>query len=122
MSRDRILTLAGTSYRLSAVSRDGQWVACAARADTGARFGVECSGGSDTAALDRLERWLVWQDEHAAALDALQRAERAYHRTIAGHAFDAAADAPPVELQHDALADVEGARVRLDDVRSRKPE
>lgn len=119
---ERTLTVAGLDYQLFAVLRDGQWVAFAERADSGARFGIECGGPSGPAALDRLAGWLEWQSEHAAALDALQRAEHAYHRTIAESAFGVQAAGAPIELQHDALSDVEAARIRLDEVRARKPE
>jgi hypothetical protein len=69
------------------------------------------------------ERWLEWQREHTAALEALQQAQRAYHRTIAGSAFASPTEGPsPTELQKDALDAVEAARVRLDEVRNRRPE
>jgi hypothetical protein len=67
--------------------------------------------------------WIEWQRDHAAALEELQRVERAYHRTIAGSAFASPTEGPSaVELQKDALDAVEAARVRLDAVRARKPE
>jgi hypothetical protein len=110
-------------YRLVASQRDGQWIAVAERADTGDRFGIECAGGSEADAVDRLARWLEWQSEHTAALAALQRAEHAYHRTIAGSAFASPTEGPSaIELQKESLEQVEEARVRLDDVRARKPE
>jgi hypothetical protein len=110
-------------YRLIAAERDGQWLARAERVDTGDRFGVECAGDSASAALVRLETWLRWQAEHAAALAALQRAEHAYHRTIAGSAFAGPVEGPSaVELQKESLEQVEAARVRLDEVRAQKPE
>ena len=69
------------------------------------------------------EAWLAWQREHAAALEALQQAQRAYHRTIAGSAFASAAEGPSAaEIQKESLDAVEAARVRLDEVRARKPE
>src|SRR2546428_7176613 len=74
-------------YRLVAVERDGQWVAHAERADSGEPFGIECVAATEAGAIARLRRWLEWQAEHAAALQALQQAERTYHRTIAGSAF-----------------------------------
>ena len=90
---------------------------------TGDPFGVEYSGPSETAAVERLERWLDWQREHAEALEALQTAERAYHRTIAGSAFANPTEGPTaLELQKESLETVEAARVRLDEVRARKPE
>jgi hypothetical protein len=76
------------SYRIVTTERDGQWIARAHDEETGDLFGVECAGPSEPAAVERLERWLDWQREHAAALEALQQAERAYHRTIAGSAFE----------------------------------
>jgi hypothetical protein len=117
------LTISGISYRIIANQRDGQWIAYAVRADDGERFGIECAGPTDQAARSRLAQWLEWQGEHAAALEALQQAERAYHRTIAGSAFASATEGPsPVEMQKDALDAVEAARVRLDEIRARKPE
>jgi hypothetical protein len=69
------------------------------------------------------ERWLEWQREHAAALEALQQAQRAYHRTIAGSAFANPTEGPSaIELQKESLDAVEAARVRLDEIRAIKPE
>ena len=69
------------------------------------------------------ERWLEWQREHAAALEVLQQAQRAYHRTIAGSAFASPTEGPsPVEMQKESLDAVEAARVRLDEIRARQPE
>ena len=110
-------------YRLIAERRDTQWIAHAERADTRDRFGVECSGATEAEAIERLSRWLEWQCEHTAALEALQRAEHAYHRAIAGSAFAVPGEGPsPLELQKESLEAVEAARVRLDEVRARKPE
>ena len=68
------------------------------------------------------ERWLAWQREHAAALEALQQAQRAYHRTIAGSAFANPTEGPTAtELQKESLDGVENARVRLDEIRARQP-
>ena len=68
-------------------------------------------------------RWLEWQHEHAAALESLQQAERAYHRTVAGSAFASPTEGPSaLELQKESLDAVEAARLRLDDVRARRPE
>jgi hypothetical protein len=110
-------------YRIEATEREGQWIARARRDDTGDPFGIECAGATEPDAIARLTRWLDWQREHTAALEALQRAEQAYHRTIAGSAFASATEGPsPIELQKESLEIVEAARVRLDDVRARKPE
>ncbi len=68
------------------------------------------------------EQWLQWQREHTAALAALQEAQRAYHRTIAGSAFASPTEGPTAtELQKDSLDVVEAARVRLDEIRDRQP-
>ena len=116
------ISIGHIKYRLTVAERDGQWVAYAERVDAGGRFGVECTGTSAQDALQRLERWLEWQDEHAAALEALQQAERAYHRAIAGSAFVGPIEGPSaVEIQKEALDALEAARVRLDGVRARQP-
>jgi len=106
-------------YRLVCAERDGQWLAHAEREATGDPFGIECGGASEAEALDRVTRWLEWQSEHAAALEELQLAERAYHRTIA-----VASPAAPsgIELQRESLDALEAARVRLDQIRARRPE
>jgi len=117
------VTVAGTTYRILASQRGGQWIAYAAREADGERFGIECAADSEGAARERIASWLGWQAEHAAALQALQQAEQAYHRTIAGSAFASPTEGPSaVEMQRDALEAVEAARVRLDDIRARKPE
>lgn len=119
----KTVTVGERHYRVLATPRTSDWLAHAERAETGDPFGIECAGGSETEAIDRMVRWLEWQHEHACALDSLQQAERVYHRTIAGSAFAASADhATPLELQKEALDAVESARVRLDDIRSRRPD
>ena len=118
----REIALGGARFRLVAARRDGEWIAHAERADFDDPFGVECSGPTETAALDRLAEWLTWQHEHGAALEALQQAERAYHRTIAGSAFASPSEGPTaIELQKESLEQVEAARIRLDEIRARKP-
>ena len=110
-------------FRLVAVRRDTEWVAHAERPDSGDRFGIECAGADEDMAMNRLAAWLTWQQEHADALGALQQAESAYHRTIAGSAFANPTEGPTaIELQRESLDAVEEARVRLDEVRARKPE
>ena len=117
------VVVGGVRYRLVVDMRAGQSVAHAERADTGDRFGIEYNGATERDALERLTRWLEWQSEHMAALDALQRAEQAYHRTIAGSAFASPAEGPsPLEMQKESLDAVEAARVRLDEVRAHKPD
>ena len=97
------------------------WTAWAERED-GSRFGIECTAPIEAEAAARLTTWLEWQREHADALTALQRAERDYHRTIAGSAFANPEGPSPVEMQQAGLKAVEAARLRLDEVRARKPE
>ena len=106
-------------YRLVAAAHQGRWLAHAER-DTGDRFGIECAGASETEAIDRLASWLEWQNRHTTALQALQQAQREYHRLLVELK-------PQRDLAHagrlnDALARLETARVRLDDIRARKPE
>ena len=109
--------------KIRCAERDGQWVAHAVREDTGDPFGIECAGDTEQEAIERLTRWLDWQKDHAVALEALQQAERAYHRTVSGSAFTSPTEGPTaVEIQRDALAAVERARIELDAVRARKPE
>jgi hypothetical protein len=72
---------------------------------------------------EKSARWREWQAAHTAALEVLQQAQRAYHRTIAGSAFASPTEGPSaIELQKEALDVVEAARVRLDEVRARQPE
>jgi hypothetical protein len=89
-------------------------------------------------------KWLEWQRDHAAALAALQEAQRAYHRVFVERALassrqsalgirqsiavdqeatdsSAASDRPAADVQQKLKA-VDAARVRLDAVRARKPE
>ena len=67
--------------------------------------------------------WDEWQRAHTAALQELQEAQHAYHRTIAGSAFANPTEGPTAqEMQKEALDAVEAARVRLDEIRAQKPE
>jgi hypothetical protein len=109
--------------KIVCVEREGRWLAHAVDDETGRPLGIECAGSTEQGAGDRLTQWLRWQKEHADALEALQQAQRSYHRTIAGSAFANPMEGPTaVELQRDALEAVEAARVRLDEVRARKPD
>lgn len=110
------------SFRIHATGRSGQWVAHAERIETGDRFGLECVGESEAEVVGRLARWLEWQGEHETALEVLQAAERAYHPTVADAAFtspDSGVSGP--ELRSVALELLEAARIRLDEIRARKP-
>jgi len=109
--------------KILCAERQGRWMAHAVREDTGDPFGIEWTGATEQEAIERLTHWLDWQRDHAAALDALQQAERAYHRTVSGSAFTSPTEGPTaVEIQQDALAAVETARIQLDNIRARKPE
>lgn len=111
------------TLRIVTGERAGRWLARAEDEETGRPFGIECAGATEPEAVDRMRRWIEWQREHAAALEALQTAERAYHRTIAGSAFANPTEGPTaIELQKESLDAVEAARVRLDEIRGRKPE
>jgi hypothetical protein len=116
------VTVGGVAYTITAQQRGAGWAAAAARAGTGERFGIECASETESGAIERLTEWLIWQREHTNALEALQRAEQAYHRTLAGSAFASATEGPSaVELQKESLDRVEAARQRLDEVRARQP-
>ena len=111
------------SHIIKTVQRGGQWIAFAERTDNGDRFGIECGGATEAEATERLQRWLAWQAEHTAALENLQRAERAYHRSIAGSAFASATEGPSgLEIQKESLDAVEAARTKLDEIRARRPD
>ena len=117
------LTVGDATYRIDTTERDGRWVAVAVRTDSGKRFGSELIGESAQDAASRMGAWLEWQQEHTVALEALQQAERAYHRTIAGSAFASPIEGPtPIEMQKELLDVLEAARLRLDEVRARKPQ
>jgi hypothetical protein len=65
----------------------------------------------------------VWQREHAAALAELQDAQRAYHRAVATTAFQGAADEPSAEeMRRASLETLDAARIKLDEVRARRPD
>ncbi|MBI3491810.1 MAG: hypothetical protein HY047_08530 [Acidobacteria bacterium] len=108
-------------YRIVAVERGGEWRAHAERVDTGDRFGIECTGASQGDAIRRLTAWLDWQRAHVAALEALQDAERAYHRVVAANAFAGAGDRQTRE-RLESLAALDRARAQLDAVRAKRPE
>ena len=109
-------------HRIVTVKRDGRWTAIAEHLETGDRFGPEWSGFTEVDARDLAARWLAWQADHASALEALQQAEHAYHRLVAGRAFGGSSDEPTmIEQQKDALGRVEAARLRLDAIRVRQP-
>jgi len=64
----------------------------------------------------------VWQRDHAAALAELQEAQRQYHRAVATTAFQGAAEEPTAEeMRRAALDALDAARIKLDEVRNRRP-
>ncbi len=117
------LVIGGTVYRVEATERGGRWTAVAREPVRGAACGPSLVAASEQDAIERLSAWLEWQHEHAAALEALQEAERAYQRMVAGSAFVTGPEGPSaIELQKEALGRLEEARLRLDEVRQKKPQ
>jgi len=114
------LTIGPATYRIVTVERDGQFTAHAVRIDTNERFGIETIAAAPEDAQHRLAEWLEWQHEHTQALEALQQAERNYHRAMAGAAFATPED-DSTEAARLSLESVNAARAQLDDVRARRP-
>ncbi len=118
-SRD--VAIGGTAYRIEATEREGRWTAVA-RDAADRPCGLSMVAATEEEAVERLRAWLEWQHEHRIALEALQEAERAYQRVIAGSAFVSGPEGPSaIELQKEALGRLEDARLRLDEVRQRRP-
>jgi hypothetical protein len=114
-------TIGGTALVLRVSSSEGRSVARAEREANGDPFGIEVTGATESEAIERLTTWLEWQSEHTAALEALQQAERNYHRAIAGSAFGTASDGPDaVAVRRESLRSVDEARVKLDQVRQQR--
>lgn len=114
------ISLGERLYRIRAFECGDGWTAVVEHADTGDRFGLECTGPSRAEVVERLSHWLGWQHEHVAALADLQNAERAYHRVVAGGAFSGSLGDPAAQaLQKESLAELEAATERLDRVRAR---
>lgn len=107
------------TYTLVTSARQDQWTAHALRGDLSERYGIEVTAATEVDATSRLTRWLTWQHEHTSALGALQDAEKAYHRAVAGAAF-ASAEAQLAEARPARVA-LDAARNALDDVRARRP-
>jgi len=66
-------------------------------------------------------RWTGWQHAHQQALEALQRAEAAYHRLTAEQAFGRGDDEPARAHRREALTRVDELRIRLDQIRGQQP-
>lgn len=117
------IVIGDRAFRIRVAHRAGVWTAHAARADNGDRFGPGATADSEVAAVRAVVLWLEWQQEHAAALEALQSAERTYHRALAGEAFAAGGDVDASRrARRDALESMEEAQARLDVVRNRRPQ
>jgi hypothetical protein len=116
------LSVGSQQYRIDVNELDGRWVAHAMREDTGERFGADGVGATETEAVDRLKSWLEWQAAHAAALETLKAAERAYHRAVAGEAFAGPSERTLLGLPRQLLDAVEAARLSLDEIRARMPD
>jgi hypothetical protein len=65
-------------------------------------------------------RWIGWQRAHQQALEALQRAEAAYHRLMAEQAFGAD-DEPARARRREALQHLQELGARLDEIREQQP-
>jgi hypothetical protein len=65
--------------------------------------------------------WADWQRDHAAALAALQEAQRAYHRVAVASQSAVDSRQSAVDSRAGALEALEAARMRLDEVRARMP-
>jgi hypothetical protein len=115
------ILIGGTTYSIDVIERQGKWCAEARQAPSGMRMGPTATAATAEEAVAQLQRWLAWQREHQEALTALQTAQQAYHRAIAGSAFSSGL-AEATELQHEALQKIEEARLRLEDVRQAQPE
>ncbi|HEY2152911.1 MAG TPA: hypothetical protein VGH34_19020 [Vicinamibacterales bacterium] len=115
------VTIGATALVLRVTSSDGGFTARAERETNGDPFGIEVTAATESEAIERLSAWLEWQSEHAAALEALQAAERNYHRTIAGSAFGDSNDESVAALaRRESLSSVDEARVKLDRVRRQR--
>jgi hypothetical protein len=102
--------------------RDGVWIAHA-EGQAGERFGIDCAGPTEEAAKERLMKWLTWQAAHSKALEALQSAQRAYHRLLADDALGShSEEATASDLRRQSLAEIEAASSYLNEVRARRPE
>jgi hypothetical protein len=113
----REISVGSRRFQLAASPRETSWTAHAVLVPDGERFGPECEGATEDAAIDRLTGWLQWQHAHAEALRALQEAERTYHRVVTAGAFERPDGTQPA-ARREALAAVETARVRLDGLRA----
>lgn len=118
-----LLKIGAQWFKVATGRRQDVWTARASVGETGQRFGPEVTAETEADAVTRLTGWLEWQSEHATALEALQEAERAYHRSVTSGAFAGTDDArAAVARRAAALGAIEDARLTLDAVRARRPE
>jgi hypothetical protein len=115
------IVIGGMGYMLDVNERQNRWDAEARQTSSGMRVGPVATAATADEAIARLVRWLEWQRDHEDALTALQSAQQAYHRTIAGSAFSSGL-AEATELQQEALQRIEDARLRLEEVRQAQPQ
>lgn len=116
------LVVGGQAFIIRTARRGGACLAHAQRAETGDRFGADVTGATEADAVAGVTRWLEWQRDHALALEALQEAERIYHRSVADLAFaPRERDDARLRARRESLELVESARGRLDEVRVRRP-
>ncbi len=117
----RHLSFGDARFEIAARPDGAQWVAQARREDRRESHGPAFRAASEMEALDRCAAWLTWQQEHEAALRALQAAQRTYQRAVTAGAFAPPADGPGPDAEREALQEMEAARVRLEEVRERQP-
>jgi hypothetical protein len=117
-----LVSVGPVQYRIAAHCEEGRWVATALREGSLERFGPDVTGETEAEATERLAKWLAWQHAHAAALTALQEAERTYHREVAAGAAAAVSPSELDDLRRAHLENMQNARARLDLVRARRPE
>jgi hypothetical protein len=65
--------------------------------------------------------WAEWQRDHAAALAALQEAQRAYHRVAMAGALSGGGAQSVEDRRRSSLELLDAARTKLDQVRARMP-
>ncbi|MDE3156481.1 MAG: hypothetical protein KGN76_15365 [Acidobacteriota bacterium] len=118
---ERTLSTGGATFTITARQEGREWIAEARREGRRDNHGPVFRAETPEAALDRCAAWLGWQQEHEAALVALQEAERVYQRAVAAGAFAPPGDGPGPEVASEALQDMEAARVRLEEIRRRQP-
>ena len=116
------ITVGDRQFRIRTVACGEGWQAHAVAVDSGHRFGLDVSASTEGEAVAGVQAWLEWQRDHAAALAALQDAERAYHRVLTAHAFGRGNGGEPVAEKRQVLDGMESARTRLDEIRKRQPE